>query len=611
LAVVFIAHNGIGIGHLARTFALCESFWNLGETSVIFAQGASPRIDDDRFPIAQIPRLYDVTSAERATIAQEISTYALRSRPAIVFEDTHPTQLSLALGIRRILVVRPTDFGYLRWLNQHFKTVYDAFLLADAPGSPTWVYNLEQTSRIGRWQNWFKLGPVYRVPTDTQCEIVGDRYAIRPGDPVCVMSMGGGGLHSPADPDISTFLSAAGDIGREIRHVDPTSRLVFVKGPLFPRDVRLSEEFEVIEDESYMPALLAVARAAVIRPGFNTTWECLSAGTPFTPVLGTSYREPIEGRVLTLASRGYVNWELAVTWNDTDLLSRKRERAQLIKDEWPGQADPTILLHQLGRASASSGASAHSAPPERSTIAHSRFSDAGVHLAIRVDDVVNLDDNLRWLIELLTDRDLHASLEVIPYLCRFNEADLNAVDPLGHIAVGQHGFAHLKRITGAGGSGEFGVGPFPTREEATDIEHGRELIQRRFPTRFSGGFSPPYDRTPDWLAPLWKELGGSFLSCIWARPRTPQLRIARATVETWDWHYHAPVAIESIMASVERLATRSGRVGLVVHPWLLSDPAERARITEVIDSIILRGAEGVPLVQLAGAAHGTGSRTQR
>ena len=56
-----------------------------------------------------------------------------------------------------------------------------------------------------------------------------------------------------------------------------------MQGPYFPPRIPIPPRFEVVQDEQQMPALLKIAKGAVIRAGFNTTWECLAAGTPFLP----------------------------------------------------------------------------------------------------------------------------------------------------------------------------------------------------------------------------------------------------------------------------------------------------------------------------------------
>jgi len=116
---------------------------------------------------------------------------------------------------------------------------------------------------------------------------------------LCVFTVGGGGVHvlDPNGLDIIRFLRLASQVADAVQAARPKVRLMFVRGPLFPPRIPIPSRFEVVRDESHMPALLKIAKGAVIRAGFNTTWECLSAGTPFLPMVGTTYMEPVTTRV--------------------------------------------------------------------------------------------------------------------------------------------------------------------------------------------------------------------------------------------------------------------------------------------------------------------------
>jgi hypothetical protein len=602
MAIIFLAHNGIGVGHFARSLALCDVFTALGEAPVIFSQGANCNLNDHRYPGKTVPNLRRASLAQKSETRHHLERYVRMSQPSIVFEDTHPCDLDLDGSVRRILIVRPTEFDYMAWLAEECSPIYDTFLVVDAPGSPTWIYNDHQTAAILNWPKWFVLGPVYRHPTEEQKSSVMRRYGICPEDPICVLSMGGGGVRSSADDDIPRLFHASRLIGAALRKKDPRTRLLFVKGPLFPVHFPCPTEFEIIADEPYLPALISVARGAIIRPGFNTTWECVAGGVSFTPVLGTSYREPMQERVSRLADLGFATFDMANHWDDPSWIAGRDMRSRRVRAAWPGFPDPTVLVRQTLRLPMRKRQCNRPARVlDEQGADHGRFS-----LGIRVDDVVCLDDDLEWLISMLVSRRMRASLEAIPYLCRISEADLDTRDPLCFMTVSQHGYAHIPHLSPTGERSEFGTASLPSALQADQIARGRSLLMSRFPIRFSGGFSAPYDVIPPWLGPLWAELGGRFISCISANPPLPQLRIVRPLIETWNWKQDAPKPTDEILASVERTHQRAGRAGIVIHPWLLSVPGERERVEELLDRLLSQGGITLALGDFPGVGVGNG-----
>ncbi len=176
--------------------------------------------------------------------------------------------------------------------------------------------------------------------------------------------------------------------------------------------------------------------------------------------------------------------------------------------------------------------------------------------------------------------------------------DLAALDPSRHFTVGQHGYAHIPRVSKFGWRCEFGIDAAPSADEIEQIRMGREILLQRFPARFLGGYSPPFDGLADWLGPVWQEPGGEFVSYIFAKPRSPQTRIARTAIETWNWRKNAPRAPRVILDQFDRCTAESGQAGIVIHPWLLAIPGEQERITEMLRSWLERGVESVPITDL-------------
>jgi hypothetical protein len=341
MAIVMVGLNGIGLGHLARTVCVADAITALGYAPAIFAQGTNSA-GEQRYPGKRIPHLFDISRRERVTVAKELSEYALRSRPSIVFEDTHPSRLRLDPTVRRILVVRPTEFSHMLFLERRYGSTYVAFLIADAPDSPTWPFTTRETRRILGWRNWHVLGPVFRRPSEDEMRDVAQRYSIAPNDPVCVVSMGAGGIRSPGDHDAPDLFAVATRLYLKLRAAEPRTRMLFIRGPLAPADLRVPPEFETVSGEPNAHALAALARGAVIRGGFNTTWECIAGGTPFIAVPGTVYREPVADRVARLAGLGYAG-DFSDHWVDPEWIARKDAAVALATLKWPGTPDRTVL----------------------------------------------------------------------------------------------------------------------------------------------------------------------------------------------------------------------------------------------------------------------------
>ncbi len=316
MRAVFLAHNGIGLGHLVRLSQIARAADRAGAAPVFFCQSPSSASSRQPFPTAFVPSLLDATAEACTELRDDLVRYLeTGDGPSILVEDTHPCKLVLPPSVVRALIVRPGSWEYLQQLQTDFRHVYQAFFVADSPDSPTWPYTDEQTAVIESWPSWRLAGPVYRRPSAEEVAQVRQRLGYNAEARVCVFTMGGGGQH-PENSDVAAFLKHAMLIGGAIRSRDPHARLVFVRGPLFPQGEALPSVFEVLDEEPDMHALLAAARLAVLRPGFNTTWECLAAGTVIYPILGTSYAEPMDIRLGKLRATGLVPDDPLKAWED-------------------------------------------------------------------------------------------------------------------------------------------------------------------------------------------------------------------------------------------------------------------------------------------------------
>lgn len=336
MRTVFLAHNSIGLGHLVRLSRIARAAHRLGAGPVFFCQSPPSPSSRQPFPTAFVPSLLDAPAEVRSALRDDLVTFLeTGDGPSVLVEDTHPSKFLLPPQIVRALIVRPASWEYLQQLETDYRHVYQAFFVADSPASPTWPYTEEQTGAIQSWPRWHIVGPVYRRPAREDVERVRRRLGLDADAPVCVFTMGGGGQH-PEGSDVAAFANEAISIGTAIRARNRHARLVFVRGPLFPVAEPLPSMFEIVDEEPDMHALLAAARLAVLRPGFNTTWECLAAGTVMYPILGTSYEEPMDVRLRQLRARGFLPDYAIDAWEDDEWRSQYRARCESLDQECGG-----------------------------------------------------------------------------------------------------------------------------------------------------------------------------------------------------------------------------------------------------------------------------------
>lgn len=607
MAVVFLALNGEGLGHLVRATIVCSALESAGEHPILFSQGTYPLDGLPRFPGKRVPSLWRAPDDVRVRAARDLTTMASISLPAVVIEDTHPNPVTLPKGLRRVLLVRPTSFEYLKALRRHHGATYAAFLICDTPDSPTWPYTTTETGEIAGWRGWEVVGPIYRTATDDDVRDVRRRYRLADDEKVCVLTMGGGGVHSPNDPDVESFLGLAVEAAARIRRHDAGTRFVFVKGPYFPAGIAIPDHFEVVSQEPRMPALLRVAHGAVIRAGFNTTWECLAAGTPFIPLVGTTVAEPVPERLKRIEALGLLPRDADQMWANEAWRTAFTQTSAAVVTAHPGRPEPHDLRRLIvdrPRDTGPSSVAPRRVAPRRGVPRASLTRRGRVPLLIRVDDVACREPAVEWLLDLLASRRLRASLEVVPYLSEIDEGFLARFDPNAELfEVSQHGYAHVPRTTASGRRHEFSAeSSAPAVEELEAIRWGKGRLERSFPRRFRGGFSPPFDSLPPWLPAAWRDEGGSFLSCLYTNhlPGSP-VPVVRAGIDVWQWGPDHALSRPALRARLERQAVTDGHVGLVLHPRCLRTRWEKERLVSVLDYVERRGATTASLSSRAAA----------
>jgi hypothetical protein len=595
------AMNGQGLGHLIRSSVVGAALASVGERPVIFSGGVYRPTGLDRFPVRFVPSLWGATEEVRKRVASEVHSMASISLPSVVVEDTHPAPIQLPPEIRRVLLVRPTSFEYLLRLNEKYSELYAAFLLCDSPDSPTWPYDEAQTRQlaggnpsaggnplaggnpVAGWKKWHGIGPVYRTASEDDVRQVRARHHLSGDEEVCVFSMGGGGLSvtDPKGQDIIRFLRLASQVADVVERAGSRVRLLFVRGPYFPRRIPIPSRFELVQEEDQMPALLKIAKGAVIRAGFNTTWECIAAGTPFLPLVGTTYAEPVQERVSRLTSLGLIAPDIQSFWCDEQWRAEYRRVAGNVATAHPGAPEPLELRRLIFDRE-----KMHSSAKPRPPSTRPKGTKCGIPLVIRIDDVVCNEPAFGWLLGVLAARGLRASLEVVPYLVEFDEGLLDHFDPSGALfEVSQHGYAHLPRTSGSGLRCEFSPeNAAPTAEDLQAITRGKRHMEQAFPHRFTRGFSPPFDVLPPWLPAEWNALGGSFVSCLHTNtvPGSP-LPVTRAGVDIWDWAMDRSLESDLVKHKLAIQLALDGHAGLVLHPRCLRNRRDKLRLLNLLN----------------------------
>jgi len=577
--------NGQGLGHLSRATILSNALASVGEHPVIFAGGEYRPSGMEQFPVRTVPQLWGAADEVRKRVAEELYSLAAISLPSVVVEDTHPAPIQLPPTIRRVLLVRPTTFEYLFRLNESYAGIYSVFLLCDSPDSPTWPYDEVQTRQLAGWKNWHVIGPVFRTASEEGVRLVRARYNLYGDRDVCVFSMGGGGTKSidKTAQDYIRFLRLALQVADVIEASGSRPRLLFVKGPFFQPRIPIPPRFEVVPEEDQMPALLKIARGAVVRAGFNTPWECIAGGTPFLPLIGTTYAEPVSERVNRMASLGLVPPNIESFWFEGEWRAEYRRSAKAIVGKYSGAPEPHGLCRLiLGRQGVRSVAGPRLGAARRST------TTQGIPLVIRIDDAVCEEPALCWLLDLLAARGLHASLEVVPYLLRFDGKFLDRFDPSRKLfEVSQHGYAHVPCTGSDGRRYEFSPeSAAPTQEEVEVIARGKQKMEAAFPKRFTGGFSPPFDAMPAWLPAVWHSLGGAFVSCLYTNSVSGSpLPVRRAGVDVWDWTVDRPLSLEGIRLKLSLQYGIDGHAGIVLHPRCLRRRSDKMHLRSLLDRV--------------------------
>ena len=562
---------------------------------MIFFQGDYPSALARRQPGLSVPTLSTIHRTAAKALTDRIASYARLTRPSLVIEDTHPALYEFPPDIARFLIVRPATLDYMRSIQRKASGLFERCIIFDDPASPLWPYSEAATAEIASWRGWSWIGPAFRHPSQLGIQRVRERYALREGEPAFVFSLGGGGEQTGSG-DRSAFVRSAEEIGRGIRAALGHARLLFVCGPLFPREIEIPSLFEAIPEEPELPSLFAVATGAVVRASSNAFWECIAAQTPFLPIVGKTFAEPVESRIAKLRRSGFDVPQNAVELLDSARSERFKARCREVLERFSGSpAEGFIAALDVAPKPRSSPGTV---PASQQTdfdrlVGELRALPGRKEVLLRLDDVVELDEELQWFHALCARLSLPASLEVIPYLASLSGAQLARLDPQRLFEIGQHGYAHLPESTPRIPKGEFVEDSAPTPATKAILARGLRSLRIRFGARFKGGYSAPFDGLPPWFAAVWVELGGRYISWINRQPHSAAAGAIRLELDPWDWPAQCgrePASLASQALAALRL---QGFVGIVLHPQLLRETAHRATVERLVAALVEGGCRGV------------------
>jgi hypothetical protein len=494
----------------------------------------------------------------------------------------------------------------MKALEQDSASTYERVFIADQPDSPTWPYDIEQTEAIGRWGNWSFVGPLYRSPTDPEIQDVRRRYGWSPRSRLCVFSLGGGGEHAGAD-DATAFLAEAELVAHRILSLDSEAQMIMVRGPLMSGTRQISSTFRVVDAEPLMPALFAVADLACIRPGFNSTWECIHGATPILPILGTSHEEPVQERLVRLRQFGLLATDVERAWR-REIVGNRNPLLGL-KHSWSGD-DVSVIRGAIIEQARSAAAISNPVPQASKEVAlanrsrrilsfdrRSRDRMKGKALFIRIDDVTALDGALRSLLSVLHQFNAHASLQVIPYLCDFDAYSLQAASySKADVSIGQHGYCHVSPRWS--NRGEF-CPHEAVPSELYGLLKAKQSLEQRFGEYFDRGMSPPFDEIPAWLGEAWEQMGGHYISVIRNLPRSGRVPFVSACVDVWHWRGSRRASWSSIGRDLVSSCVRLGYAGIVLHPQHFRATPDLHWLEHLLDQLQESGVEMVKMSAVA------------
>lgn len=297
--VVFLVKNGIGFGHIRRALLLAEELEQHKQLRpIVVSQAHSMDIyGNTAVRVVNFPLLHRVPSAAIEDCYLDVlDKLMIRLAPAVVVEDTYPDPRYGAVpalrGAPRILLMRRLDGLSLDQLrNRQAFARYSRILIAQTQEEFLQEGHSGDTlagALLSRRVEF--IGNVHYVPTAEAIDRVRRQYCPQ-GEPLVVVSAGAGGdqLHDGYGDQLFGSSHAVADALRREGH---RAKFVLVTGPYYAgRPLPERDNLSVRGFEPELPALLAAADVAVIKPGNNALSEALVGSANLVLVPDTSFME--------------------------------------------------------------------------------------------------------------------------------------------------------------------------------------------------------------------------------------------------------------------------------------------------------------------------------
>lgn len=305
---LFLVKNGIGYGHIRRALLIAADLASRAELRPIVVSQARTLdlLRTARVPVLNLPLLHRVPSAVGEDAYLDVlDRVVARLAPAVAVEDTYPDAryggLPALDGVPRMLILRRLDgesFDTLRSRGAFAR--YDRILLAedetDVAGED---HSGESVAALQHSDRVLSVGNIHHTPTPE--EITTERR--RHGRPLVVVNGGAGGdqLH---DGYGNRLLHACHRTAARLYDAGHPAQFVVVTGPYYAGPpLPLLPNLTIHRFTPTLPALLAAADVAVIKPGNNALAEALHGSAHLVLVPDASFLEATDGHAQRIVER--------------------------------------------------------------------------------------------------------------------------------------------------------------------------------------------------------------------------------------------------------------------------------------------------------------------
>lgn len=322
--ILFLLKNGIGFGHFRRALVIAEELRKKGHSICFLTQAKSTDLFKNKsFTVFNIPFMHRLPSnLSEVFLKQLINAIVEEVNPDIVIEDTDPDPVyeqtpSLKYRHRVLIMRRIEESALLSMLvNKKFDT-FDKIIFLQSKQE---LFNDVANPKLRLWLEFDKkikfTGPVFYTPTKQEIINASKKYSDT--NELIVFNAGAGGEHF-GEGFCKKLFSAAVAIAPSLNQYT----IVIVKGSNYKDDIVVPsnvKNVKVVDFEPNLPALFAISRICVLRPGYNAVFESLSGNTDLLLIPGVSYLEQQELWVKQLQNT-YAN-VYSIPANYTDTLLR-------------------------------------------------------------------------------------------------------------------------------------------------------------------------------------------------------------------------------------------------------------------------------------------------